>query len=77
MNEIKIKNATWIEKTVLIEVDNIPFNWKCEGTVRELLENLDMFINMNGFAPPDYYDYNEIGREAQKIYDGIYEKNCM
>lgn len=30
---MKIKNATWIEKTVLIEVDNIPFNWKCEGTV--------------------------------------------
>ena len=47
------------------------------GSIRELLENLDMFINMNGFAPPDYYDYNKIGREAQKIYDGIYEKNCM
>ena len=25
-----------------------------------------------GFAPPHYYDYNDFGREAQRVYDDIY-----
>ena len=72
MIELSIKEKEYLEKNIPNADEIIK-----RGSVRELLENLYMFIDTNGFAPPDYYDYNEIGREAQKIYDGIYEKNCM
>lgn len=48
-----------------------------QGTVRAVLDALGDCIDKKGFAPPDYYDYNDFGREAQKVYDRIYENNCI
>lgn len=36
---------------------------------RSFLIALDDWINLNGF---DDYDYNQLGRTAQKIYDYVY-----
>lgn len=44
---------------------------------REVLRVIYDFINQKGFAPPHYYDYNDLGREAQKVYDDIYYQNCQ
>ena len=43
--------------------------------IREVLEAISDWIDDNGFEAPDYYDYNELGREAQKVYDRIYLNN--
>ena len=48
-----------------------------QGKVRAVLDALSDCIDKKGFAPPDYYDYNDFGREAQKVYDRIYENNCI
>lgn len=45
------------------------------SNVREVLDAVGDWIDENGFAPPDYNDYNDLGREAQKIYDRIYLNN--
>lgn len=37
-----------------------------------ILERLYNLIDEKGFAPPNFHEYNEFGREAQKIYDDIY-----
>ena len=42
------------------------------GKVLKLLGDMIVF---NGFEPPDYYDYNDFGREAQSVYDDIYLSN--
>lgn len=42
---------------------------------REVLIALYDLIDEKGFAPPHYQDYNDFGREAQKIYDSIYLNN--
>lgn len=38
----------------------------------DALTALYTWIDYNGFAPPDYLDYNDLGREAQRVYDDIY-----
>lgn len=40
--------------------------------VNDILDAIDDFIFEYGFAPPDYYDYNDLGRQAQRIRDIIY-----
>ena len=40
--------------------------WILQGKVRQILD-----------AIGDCYDSNEFGREAQKVYDRIYENNCI
>ena len=45
--------------------------------VNEILDAIGDYIDDNGFAPPDYYDYNDFGRKAQKVYDRIFENNCI
>lgn len=32
-------------------------------------------IDEKGFAPPDYEEYNDFGREAQRVYDDLYLSN--
>ena len=39
------------------------------------LDLLDDWINENGFAPPHYEDYNDLGEEAQQVYDDLYCSN--
>lgn len=51
--------------------------WILQGKVRQILDAIGDCIDRKGFTPPDYYDYNEFGREAQKVYDRIYENNCI
>jgi hypothetical protein len=45
--------------------------------VDAMLRQLERFIDRNGFVPPKYEDYNDIGRKVQKIYDHIYEDNLL
>ena len=54
---------------------NIPEALKCQ-TVHGVLDLLYDFIENNGFAAPDYEDYNDIGSAAQKVYDDVYLSNC-
>ena len=42
------------------------------GDALRLLYDL---IDEKGFAPPHYYDYNDFGRAAQKVYDDLYLSN--
>ena len=41
-------------------------------SVRAVLRLLYDWIDENGFAPPHYDEYNDLGREAQRVYDDIY-----
>lgn len=43
--------------------------------VNDVLDAIFDWIAVNGFEPPDYYDYNNAGREAQKVYDRIFRNN--
>ena len=43
--------------------------------VNDILDPLYTLIDEKGFAPPHYYDYNDFGREAQKVYDRIFLNN--
>lgn len=43
--------------------------------VNDILDSIADWISINGFEPPHYYDYNDLGREAQKVYDRIYLNN--
>lgn len=40
-----------------------------------LLEEIDGFMTEKGYAPPDYDELNDIGREAERVYDRIYYNN--
>lgn len=46
----------------LIEADNI----------NGLLAEIDLFIAIKGYGPPNYEELNDIGRQAERIYDRIY-----
>ena len=43
--------------------------------VTAILDELYLLIDMEGFAPPKYHEYNDFGREAQRVYDDIYWSN--
>ena len=40
-----------------------------------LLEEIVRFMTKEGYAPPDYDELNETGREAERVYDRIYYNN--
>lgn len=42
---------------------------------REALCLLYDLIDEKGFAPPHYEEYNDFGREAQRVYDDLYLSN--
>lgn len=46
-----------------------------KDNARDILDLLYDLIDEKGFAPPHYYDYNDFGREAQRVYDDIYGGN--
>ncbi len=46
----------------LIEADDI----------NGILDALDGFMLDEGYAPPDYEELNDIGREAERVLDRIY-----
>lgn len=43
--------------------------------IGEALRLLYDLIDEKGFAPPHYDEYNDFGREAQKVYDDLYLGN--
>jgi hypothetical protein len=55
-----------------------------KGNLPEALERDDIggvlwllydLIDEKGFAPPHYDEYNDFGREAQRVYDDLYLNN--
>lgn len=46
-----------------------------ETDVRKVLDAISDLIDEKGFEPPEYYDYNDFGRKAQKVHDNIFENN--
>lgn len=58
-----IKNID--KAAALIEADDV------DG----LLDEIDGFMTEKGYAPPDYQELNETGREAERILDRIYMNN--
>lgn len=53
---------------------NIP-NILTIDEINEALEILYDFIDEKGFEPPHYLWYNELGKEAQDVYDDLYVNN--
>lgn len=43
--------------------------------IGEVLDLLYDLIDEKGFAPPHYDEYNDFGREAQRVYDDLYLNN--
>ena len=43
--------------------------------IGEILRMLYNLIDEKGFAPPHYDEYNDFGREAQRVYDDLYLNN--
>lgn len=43
---------------------------------RDVLRLIYDLIDEKGFAPPHYYNYNDFGREAQRVYDNIFLNNA-
>lgn len=54
--------------------ENLPeaLEAKDVGVALRLLYDL---IDEKGFAPPHYDEYNDFGREAQRVYDDLYLSN--
>lgn len=46
-------------------------------TINEALDLLFDLIDDEGFAPPHYDEYNDFGREAQRVYDDLYYQNSV
>ncbi len=67
MFKMKESSRAFLEK-------NLPEILK-EDNLREALILLFDLIEEKGFAPPHYQDYNDFGREAQKVYDDLYYNN--
>lgn len=40
--------------------------------LNDVLDLLYDLIDEKGFAPPHYDEYNDFGREAQRVYDDLY-----
>ena len=54
--------------------DNVPEALDA-STLEEALDQLYEFIAEEGFEPPEYEWYNDIGKQAQKVYDDLYYSN--
>lgn len=61
------ESRAFLEKNLpaALDVENL-------GYALDLLFDL---IEEKGFAPPHYQDYNDFGREAQRVYDDLYLSN--
>ncbi len=50
---------------------NLPDALRTEK-IGDVLDMIFDWIEDHGFAPPHYDEYNDLGREAQRVYDDIY-----
>ncbi len=55
---------------------NLPKALEAEA-VNDALDPLFDLIEEKGYAPPHYHDYNDFGREAQRVYDDLYYSNTQ
>ena len=62
------------EKSKAFIQKNIPSALGMEK-LGDVLNALFELIEDKGYAPPNYYDYNDFGREAQKVYDDVFLSN--
>lgn len=53
---------------------NLPEALRTE-TINGALDLLYDLIDEKGFGPPHYDEYNDFGREAQRVYDDLYLSN--
>ena len=53
---------------------NLPSALEC-CFVKDALDLLYDLIEERGFEPPRHEEYNEFGRQAQKVYDDLYLSN--
>ena len=65
-------NMTEMSKMFLEK--NLPSALETENIGEALILLYDL-IDEKGFAPPHYQDYNDFGREAQRVYDDLYLSN--
>lgn len=54
--------------------ENLPGVVSSEN-IGDALDALYELIDKKGFAPPNYEEYNDFGRAAQKVYDDLYSSN--
>ncbi|ADU26083.1 hypothetical protein [Ethanoligenens harbinense] len=47
------------------------------SSLGNVLDALFDLIEEKGYAPPHYYDYNDFGRKAQRVYDSVYYLNTQ
>nr|DAG42531.1 MAG TPA: hypothetical protein [Bacteriophage sp.] len=64
MVRMALKSKQFLEKYLPEALDS--------DSVRAILRLLYDWIDEKGFAPPHYDEYNDLGREAQRVYDDIY-----
>lgn len=55
-------------------IENLPEIMSVEN-ICDALDALYELIDKKGFAPPNYEEYNDFGRMAQKVYDDLYSNN--
>ena len=65
-------NMTYMSKKYLEK--NLPQSLSSED-IGETLRMLYDLVDEKGFAPPNYDEYNDFGREAWKAYDDLYLRN--
>lgn len=53
---------------------NLPAALECTF-VKDALDLLYDMIEERGFEPPRHTEYNDFGRQAQKVYDDLYLSN--
>ena len=70
--KVVMLNMTDMSKTFLEK--NLPQAISSED-IGESLRMLFDLIEEKGFAPPHYDEYNDFGREAQRVYDDLYLSN--
>ena len=62
------------EKSRAFLAENLPEALEAD-TRKSALRLLYDLIDEKGFAPPNYDEYNDFGREAQRVYDDLYLSN--
>ena len=58
------ESANWLKENLPNVLDMTEIN--------DALDAISYAIDEKGFAPPDFYDYNDFGRKAQSIRDDLF-----
>ena len=58
------ESANWLKENLPNVLDMTEIN--------DALDAISDIIEEKGFAPPDFYDYNDFGRQAQSVRDDLF-----